>query len=197
MNTIGTSSVGQNPFQFLQQSTTGQTGSSTSDPSSTAAASVVSATASASTGTDPTQQLLSATGKHKHHHHGGGGGGANKNDSDGIQDLLNAVTTVLNSSDSSSDPNQVIQDTITKLLSGDGTGTGSTTTNPTAATTTSTAAATTSAQSFAAMLKAHGVDLTQFKADLTAAVKNAQNGQVNPAAALKSVPPGSSVNLTA
>jgi hypothetical protein len=194
MNTIGSTTVGQNPFQFLQQPTTGQQGSSTASTASTAAASVASATASGSSATDPTQQLLSATGKHKHHHHGGGG---NKNDSDGIQDLLNAVTTALNSSDASSDPNQVIQDTITKLLSGDGTGTDSTTTTSTAATTTGAAAAPTSAQSFAAMLKAHGVDLTQFKADLTAAVKNAQNGQVNPAAALKSIPPGSAISLTA
>jgi hypothetical protein len=185
MNTIGASSVGQNPFQFLQPAA-GQQSSS---------ASSTTATAAAATATDPTSQLLSATGKHKHHHHGGGGGG--KSDSGGIQDLLNAVTTALNSSDPSADPNQVIQDTITKLLSGDGTGTDPTATNSNTTTLTAAPGTQTTAQSFVATLKAHGVDLNQFKADLTAAVNNAQNGQINPAAALKSIAPGSALNLTA
>jgi hypothetical protein len=186
MNTIGATSVGQNPFQFLQPTTSQQSSNSTG--------STASATAAA-TASDPTSQLLAATGKHKHHHHGGGG--KSKSDSSGVSDLLNAVTTALNSADPSADPDQVIQDTITKLLSGDGTGTDPSVTNSNTTTATGAAAAPTTAQSFAATLKAHGVDLNQFRADLTAAVKNAQNGQINPAAALKSIAPGSALNLTA
>ncbi len=117
--------------------------------------------------------------------------------SSGVSDLLDAVTSALNSSDPSADPDQVIQDTITKLLSGDGTGTNTTGSTATTTTTTGAGAAPTTAQSFAATLKAHGVDLSQFRNDLAAAVKNAQNGQINPAAALKSIAPGSSLNLTA
>ena len=51
--------------------------------------------------------------------------------------------------------------------------------------------------SFAQLLQAHGVSLQQFQADLLAAVKDAQNGKVNPATALQSLPPGSALNLTA
>jgi hypothetical protein len=185
MNTIGASTVGQNPFQFLQPATGQQ---STSSSSSTASA-------APATATDPTSQLLAATGKHRHHH--GGGGGKGKSDSSGVSDLLNAVTSALNSADPSADPNQVIEDTITKLLSGDGTGTDPTATNSNTTTLTAAPGTQTTAQSFAATLKAHGVDLSQFKADLTAAVKNAQNGQINPAAALKSIAPGSALNLMA
>jgi hypothetical protein len=71
------------------------------------------------------------------------------------------------------------------------------TTATTSATTTASTAKTTSAQSFADTLKAHGVDFQQFRADLVAAVKSAQNGQVNPGTALKSFAPGSALNLTA
>jgi hypothetical protein len=184
MNTIGTTSVGQSPFQFLQPSTAQQPANT---PGTTS-----SATATA-TGSDPTSQLLAATGKHRHHHGGGkkSGGGSS------VSDVLDAVTTALNSSDPSADPDQVIQDTITKLLSADGSGGDTTGSTATTMTTTGAGAAPTTAQSFAATLKAHGVDLSQFRNDLAAAVKNAQNGQINPAAALKSIAPGSALNLTA
>jgi hypothetical protein len=185
MNTIGATSVGQSPFQFLQPAA-GQQCANTSGPATAIAG---SATATA---TDPTSQLLTATGKHRHHHGGGKSGSGSS-----VSDLLNAVTSALNSADPSADPDQVIQDTITKLLSGDGTAADTTGSTATTTTATGAGAAPTTAQSFVATLKAHGVDLSQFRNDLAAAVKNAQNGQINPAATLKSIPAGSAINLTA
>ena len=172
--TLGISGVGQSPFPFLAQSA----GQQSNGPASS---------------TGPTQALQSLQGHHRHRHHGGGSG---------VQDLLNAVSSALNSADPSADPNQVIQDTITKLLAGDsdGDGDGSNTSGNTttvAGSNSSTTGQSTTAQSFVDTLKAHGVDLQQFRADLLAAVKNAQNGQVNPATALQSFPLGSTLNATA
>jgi hypothetical protein len=105
---------------------------------------------------------------------------------------MSTIEQALQSADSSDDPNKVIENTIAKLLSGTSTDGATNGTQSTAA-----AGASPDKQSFTDFLKAHGVDMQQFRADLLAAVKDAQNGQVNPAAALKSLPTGSSVDLTA
>jgi len=136
---------------------------------------------------------------HKHHHGGGHRGGG------GVSDLMSTVEDALNSADSTADPNQVIQDAIAKMLSGDGStagasgssnsGTSGTSTSSTGATSATSQAA--DKQALADFLKAHGVDMQQFQADFKAAMKDAKNGQVNPATALKSFPPGSAVDVTA
>jgi hypothetical protein len=112
---------------------------------------------------------------------------------------LNTIATALQSANSSSDANKVIEDTVAKLLAGNS---ASAATNGTDADGDSDGSAQASgqssgAQSFAQLLQAHGVDFQQFRSDLTAAVKDAQNGQVNPGTALKSFAPGSSLNLLA
>lgn len=170
MSSLSIGSVGQNPYQFLLAITGQQT------PTGTAA----------TDGTSTDQAPCSP------HNRGGGAGGA-------VSDLLNTIASALQSANSSSDPNKVIEDTVAKLLAGNGTAAG---TNGTDADGDSDGSAPTSgqtsgAQSFAQLLQSHGVDFQQFRADLLAAVKDAQNGQVNPGTALKSFAPGSSLNLIA
>ena len=163
--------VGQSASQYLQQ-LTGQSPAATDGASGQAAQ-----------GT-----------KHHHHHHGGGGGGGGQ---DAVSNLLDTITQALQSADSSSDPNQAIQDAVTKLL---------TASNATAAagSKSGVTAGTVQAVSQAPvqdpllqLLQAHGVTPQQFQSDLLSAVKDAQNGKVNPGTALQSFPPGSALNLTA
>jgi hypothetical protein len=173
--TLSIGSVGQNPFQFLQQ-TTGQ---------------------QPPTGTASTDGTLTNQAQGAHHHrHGGGAGGA-------VSDLLSTIASALQSADSSSDPNKVIENTVAKLLAGNGTTGGTNGTDAdgdsdgSAQASGQSSSQSSNAQSFAQLLQAHGVDFQQFRSDLLAAVKDAQNGQVNPGTALKSFAPGSSLNLTA
>jgi hypothetical protein len=175
MTSLSVSSVGQTPLPLFQ-ALTGQ---------------------QPTTGAPPIDgtQTGQAQGGHHHHHHGGGGGGA-------VSDLLNTIASALQSADSSADPNKVIEDTVAKLISGNGTTAGATGTTATDADgdsdgSTQAAGQSSTAQSFAQLLQAHGVDFQQFRSDLLAAVKDAQNGQVNPSTALQSFPAGSSLNLTA
>ncbi len=170
MSSLSISSASVNPYYLLSQ-TAGQTGQ-TGTAIDTAAAAPA-----------PPQ------GHHRHHHGGNGGGNA-------IADLLNSITTALNSADPSADPNQIIQDTIAKLLAGDGSGNASGADGDNDGTAIASANAT-KGQSFLDALQAHGVSLQQFETDLLTAVKNAQSGRVNPGTALKSFAPGSVLNATA
>ena len=193
----GVGGVGQNPYQFLQASSAQNSASDTSTTSDT--------TANGAAAVAQLQQQMQAQGQsgtHHHHHHGGGGGGGNRAGSgDAVADLLNTIQQSLQSADSSDDPNKVIQDTVTKLLSGtaqtDGTNTTASNSSGTTATTATASTQTDAKQSFADVLKAHGVDFQQFRSDLLSAVKNAQNGQFNAGTALISFAPGSSVDVSA
>lgn len=172
MSSLSISSTSVNPYYLLSQtaSQTSQTG-----------------TAADSAGAAPAP----LQGHHRHQHGGIGGGNA-------IAELLNSIATALNSADPSADPNQIIQDTIAKLLAGDGTG--NTSSADSDGDNDGTATASTNAakgQSFLDALQAHGVSLQQFETDLLTAVKNAQNGKVNAGTALKSFAPGSVLNATA
>ena len=191
MSCSGVGGVGQNAYQYSQTSA-GQSSSTqqSSDSDSSTDGTSVSVDLQLQTQT----QAAQAAPAH-HHHHGGHRGG-------GASDLMDTVEQALQSASSSDDPDQVIQDALAKLLSGDGTtnaisssGTGSDANGKTAAG--GAAGQSTDKQSFADFLKSYGVDAQQFRADFLAAAKDAKNGQVNPATALKSLPPGSAVDLTA
>jgi hypothetical protein len=186
MSCSGVGGVGQNPNQFLQAGA----GQQAAD----GASSTDAAAASAGASTTQVQIQIQAQGQSgsQHRHHGGGNRAGS---GDAISDLLSTIEQALQSADSSDDPNKVIEDTITKLLAGTGEtdGSGSKDSGGAATATTPSDAK----QSFADVLKAHGVDFQQFRADLLAAVKDAQQGQVNPSTALQSFAPGSSVDLTA
>jgi hypothetical protein len=169
MTSLGVGGVGQSAAQYLQQ-LTGQQGASGG----------------------------AKGGHHRHHGIGGGaaGGAAGAGGQQQVSSLLDTIASALQSADPSADPNQVIEDTVTKLLQS-----GTTGANGAASTSLGTVqAAGTQAsnqQSFVQLLQAHGVNLQQFQSDLLTAVKDAQNGKVNPATALQSLPPGSALNLTA
>jgi hypothetical protein len=194
MSCSGVGGVGQNPYQFLQASSAQKSATDTSTTSDT--------TANGAAAVAQLQQQLQAQGQsgaHHHHHHGGGGGKNSAGSGDAVANLLNTIQQALQSADSSDDPNKVIQDTVTKLLSGtpQTNSTNTTASDPCGTATTTAATPTDAQQSFADVLKSHGVDFQQFRADLLTAVKNAQNGQINAGTALKSFAPGSTVDLSA
>jgi hypothetical protein len=175
------SGAGANLFQYLQQLS-----SSNSATSATSSSALSDLTATSS-----------APAVAGGHHHGGHGGGMKK--------LQDAVTSALQSAQqggSSSDPNQVIEDAITKFLKGSmgiaagSTAAGSSATAGADATdaTDQTNAGDTTQSTFAQMLKSFGVDAQQFHNDFTAAIKDAQGGQINPATAFQNVPTGSLID---
>ncbi len=112
------------------------------------------------------------------------------------------------SSGSSFDPNQVIQNAIESVLGQNGTGssTGSTDASgdgqSSAATTgsdqsSSSTTGQSSFQAFSQLLSQNGVDASQFQQDLLAAVQNSSGGQFDAASAFQNFPPGSVVNQVA
>jgi hypothetical protein len=136
---------------------------------------------------------------HRRHQGAGAGSGGSAGTQSQITSLLDTISKALQSTDASSDPNQVIEDTVAKLLENNGSAAGA---NGSLSGITADAVQTAGNQvasqpGFLDLLKAHGVTPQQFQADLAAAVKDAQNGKVNPATALQSLPPGSALNLTA
>jgi len=169
MFTPSIAGVGQSAIQLLQQLSRQQSGNTLAGGTSTQA----------------------AQGGHHRRHHGVSGAESQAQ----VSSLLDAITAALQSSDASSDPNKIIEDTVAKLLQNDGSATGGEGT--TAATVKSAACQASDQQGLLQVLQQHGVDLQQFRADLLAAVKNAQNGQVNASTALQSFPPGSNLNLVA
>ncbi len=143
--------------------------------------------------TDPQQ---AAQGTHGHHHHHGQGGAF-------FQQIQAAVTQALQSakSDGSSDPNQVVQDAIAKVLQAHGAAgqAGSASSNqsaPTGGTGSTSQDGDASRQAFMQLLQANGIDPQQFHNDFLAAIQNARGGQVDPSTAFKSFPTGSGVDAT-
>jgi hypothetical protein len=173
MTSQGVGSVGQSAAQYLQQLTGQQSGSG------------------------------GAQGAHHRHHHGGGGGGGAAGGAAGagsqqqVSSLLDTIASALQSADPSADPNQVIEDTVTNLLQSGTTGANGASSSVSPLTVQAAGGQASNQQSFVQLLQAHGVNLQQFQSDLLTAVKDAQNGKVNPATALQSLPPGSALNLTA
>ncbi len=182
---------GNGLFQFLQQLSGNTSASST--PTVASAAGV----------TTPTSGQAVSGASH-HHKHGGGG----------FKKIEDAVTSALQSaqSNSSSDPNQIIEDALAKVLSADPTASNPATSanangvtpaadsdGDTNSSGTSNAASATSTtpssakQSFFQTLQSFGVSPQQFHSDFLAAIKDAQGGQVDPGTAFQSFPPG--VNL--
>lgn len=142
----------------------------------------------------------------QHHHHRGHGHGAL------FEKLGEAILSALQSAQSNGssevDPNQVIEDTITKFLQdnnitlpGRGAGVpprapdadreGDTNAGGQAQT-----ARNPQVRAFFEALRTFGVDPQQFRKDFMTAIKNARGGEVEPGTALKSFPPGSSVDTT-
>ncbi|HEY1922401.1 MAG TPA: hypothetical protein VGG44_06520 [Tepidisphaeraceae bacterium] len=120
-----------------------------------------------------------------------------------LGEIQQAVTSALQSAqgDGGTNPNQVVEDAITKLLKsvgiGSSTATGATpTTATTAATPGQTPPSNAANQAFASLLQSVGISPTQFQADFQAAVRDAQRGSTNPNANLQSIPIGSTLDVT-
>lgn len=189
MSAVSSVDAGQGLYQFIQQLGAGAA-------ASTAPAATTDAT-STGTATSPGQPTQAAGGAHHRHGHG-----------EMFSKIESAVTSALQSAQAngSSDPNKVIQDAIAKVFqnAGNASSTGSQQaggSNPDAdgdtdASGASAADASSSSahQAFLQTLQSLGVSPQQFHADFLAAIKDAQNGQVDPAAAMKSFPPGSTVD---
>jgi hypothetical protein len=153
--------------------------------------------ANASTGTaaSSNQSGSTQTVHGGHHHHGGGKDGALFNQ------LQSAVSSALESAQADgteTDPNQIVQDTIAKVLNGQqngSTGSTSSSADPSAPTTTS---STESKAAFQQLLASNGIDAQQFQQDFQAAIQSAQNGGSSDASSIYSnFPPGSAVDTTA
>jgi hypothetical protein len=173
MTFLGIGAVGQSAASYLQQLASQQSAAGTS------------AGAASTKG-------VQAAHHHRRHQGAGAGSGGSAGTQSQVTSLLDTISQALQSTDASSDPNQVIEDTVAKLLESNGS------TNGITPDTINTAGNQVASQpAFLNLLKAHGVTPQQFQADLAAAVKDAQNCNVNPATALQSLPPGSALNLTA
>ncbi len=171
-------------YQFIQGLSSESTTSTAGE--TTAATGTTDASGSTAAGT------TTATSGH-HHHHGSGGG---------FGKIADAVTSALQSTttDGSTDPNQAITNALTQLFQGtasDPTAAGTSATPTLDASSTgkpATGTPTSSVDSLQQTLAAHGVTEQQFQADLTAALKNAQqSGAVDTSA----FPAGSFVDATA
>lgn len=175
--------IGQDLYQLLQ----GFSATQQAQPSAASAA-----------GAQTDSQEAAQGAKGHHHHHGQGGGF--------FQQIQTAVTQALQSakSDSSADPNQVVQDAIAKVLQSHGMSSAQTSSSTGTASQGATAGATgstgqggdASRQAFMQLLQANGIDPQQFHADFLAAIQQAQGGQVDPSMALQSLPAGSAVDTT-
>lgn len=197
------SSSGAGLFQFLQ-------GLSQYDQSpATSIASGTGSTGSVDTTGDANTQTSAATqGAQGHHHHGGGSGG----NGEFFQKIQQAVSSALQSAQSSgstSDPNQIVENAIASVLgtgsssnsssSASGTtaadGSTSTTTNSNAGSTTT--PGTSPQEAFSNLLQSAGITAQQFHADFLSAVKDAQGGNVNSSTAFQNFGPGAALNTAA
>lgn len=187
------SSIGQGAYQFLQSI------SGNAPPVTNAS----SATGVQIDSTSNAAQTVQGSGGGHHHHH---------NQSGAFSKIEAAVTGALQaaqSAGSSSDPNQVIEDAISKIFKN------SSSANPQASPgsanppgsdpdgdgSTNAAgqpdAGNSAQQSFFQSLQSLGVSPQQFHSDFLAAIKDAQGGNVNPSALFSSFPPGTTVDTTA
>jgi hypothetical protein len=170
---------------------------SASPAKSTSAASstLFSSTSTSATGATP------QVGGH-HRHHGGHGGGKFQQ----IQDAVTSALQAAQSSGSTSNPDKVIEDAITKVFkqtsSISSTSSTSPSPQPPADSDGDTDAAgatksdnTASQQAFFKSLQSLGVSPQQFKNDFMAAIQDAQQtGNVDVSAALKSLPKGTTLD---
>jgi hypothetical protein len=110
-----------------------------------------------------------------------------------LGEIQQAVTSALQSAqgDGGTDPNQVVEDAITKLLKNIGIGSSSAPTP-----TTGTPPSNSANQTFASLLQSVGISPTQFQTDFQAAVRAAQQGSQNPNANIQSIPLGSTLDVT-
>lgn len=178
MTSLGIGGVSQSASQYLQQLAGQQTAAGTA----------------ASAGST---QGAKVGHHHRRHQGAGAGSGGSAGTQTQVTSLLDTISQALQSTDASSDPNQVVEDTVAKLLENNGSAVGGSSNGVTADTVKTAGNQVASQPGFLDLLKAHGITPQQFQADLAAAVKDAQNGKVNPATAVQSLPPGSALNLTA
>ncbi len=124
-----------------------------------------------------------------------------------FQQIEQAVNDALNAArqEPTADPNQIIQDSIQQAFqtSGDGSTAGTNSTSAGGSTSDSSEAGQTdpntsaATQSFLRTLRTYGVDPQQFHSDLVAAVKDAQQGNVDPSTVLRNFPVGSNLDAVA
>jgi hypothetical protein len=130
-----------------------------------------------------------------------GGGAHHRHGQGGLKQIQSAVLGALQSAKTAagtasaggsiSDPDQVIQDAIAKVLK-------SKIAAPTADAggTTDVNATDAAPQSFEDILQSFGVTPQQFESDFSAAIKGAQNGQANSASVFQNFQPGSLLDIT-
>jgi hypothetical protein len=136
-------------------------------------------------------QSVSAVGQHHHRHHHGGG--------EMFKKIEAAVTSALQSADSSADPNKVVEDAIATIFQGESGGTNESVSDGQSTDGTNASGQTQSSskadrQAFLDFLQQHGISADRFRQDFMAAVKEAQAGQPNAATAFQSFPPGTTVD---
>ena len=189
MSAVSSVDSGTGLYQFIQQLGAGGT--------TTAAAPTAATDATSAAATDSSQATPAAGGGHHHHGHGGM-----------FKQIESAVTSALQSAQANgnSDPNKVIEDAIAKVFQNAGangpssggaqqtSGSDPDGDGDTDAAGKADSDGNSSRQAFLQTLQSLGVDPQQFHADFLAAVQDAQNGQVNPATAMQSFPPGSNVD---
>lgn len=175
-------------YQLLQQTTDNQSQTAAANGSALPIASV-----------DGSTSETQAAPAHHHHHHGGGGK---------LQSQIeSAVTSALQNSNGSTDPNQIIQNAIATVLQANGSGqTNSTSASQTGGTITvappssDPSATVTDAQQqqFNQLLQSYGVNPQQFQADFKAAFQNTQgNNAPDFPTMFSSFPPGSAIDTNA
>jgi hypothetical protein len=166
-------------------------------------------TTGATTNGDASSALQGVAGGH--HHRGGGSKGAHA--SEFFSQIQSAVTSALQSAQStgsSSDPNEVVQNAIAAVFknqqnitggaaSQSGT-TGSTSgaSNAGGASSSSATGNSTATSAFAQLLQANGVDPEQFHSDFLSAIQSAQSGgSTDPSSVFANLPTGSVVDTFA
>ncbi len=167
----------------------------------------VTGTADNQTGTQGVQHS-----RHHHHHQDGDGDGSGGGTNSLFQQLQSAVASALQgtqSSSSTSDPNQTIEDAIIQVLQANSVNapsaatSGGSAANPSTSTPTGTTNAnsantdTSTRQAFFQMLQSVGVSPQQFRDDLLAALQQVQSGNASSGTSLSSIPSGVALDTTA
>jgi hypothetical protein len=187
------SGAGSSLYSYLQSLSATQANSPTNPAATANAATAAPATSTITSALAPTASQP-AQGAHRHHHHHGGGGGA---DLDKLQSAVTSALQSAQSSDSSSDPNQVIEDAIARVFQNDNSAAPNSTASPSADSDKSPTTPSSSNASFLQTLQSYGVDPNQFRSDFLSAVQQAQAGQPNSATAFQNFTPGTTVDTIA
>jgi hypothetical protein len=183
ISSIGGSSL----TQFLQ-------GLSSSSQTSGVSATTPATTSSSTSATQGATAGVQGTGR-RHRGHG----------FKQIQDAVTSALQTAQQSGSTTDPNQIVEDAISKVLQNSTSGTGTSATGTASAadpdgdgdpqsSTSGATSGTSGTQSFLQTLQSFGIDPQQFHQDFLSAVKDAQNGNSNAATAFQSFPVGSTVD---